>query len=371
MILNLNLLTEPHMTRLLSTIFCAIAVCILVQPIESSAQTIDVWSNSECSLRPSKELLLTKEAKSSKFDVPRLTFKISENFREDILIQSYNPMRYPLTENHIVGSPEELELWVNGVLLSELHSQNNTGIKNSFSYHKNAQSNRPCTSIISAMINALQTARDSVAFHKSGFSEGQLQSACSTAESPILIQAYLNVLKEVDHEMPGWTWVEYPPLPTKSPQGATTIEILGEEERLPQDEAGEEVEEVDEEDIPFMIVEDMPRFGPCISKTGPERDQCTQLEIIKYVTGNTKYPPIAKDAGIQGTVFVYFVVGKDGKVREGRVLRPVDPRLDAEALRVVTSLPDFEPGRQQGKPVSVQFTIPVKFVIRAEQKERP
>ena len=64
-----------------------------------------------------------------------------------------------------------------------------------------------------------------------------------------------------------------------------------------------------------MIVEDMPGFGPCKSKTGPERDQCTQLEIIKYVSSNTKYPPIAKDAGIQGTVFVYFVVGKDGKVR--------------------------------------------------------
>ena len=113
-----------------------------------------------------------------------------------------------------------------------------------------------------------------------------------------------------------------------------------------------------------MSVEDMPGFGPCKSKTGTERDQCTQLEIIKYVSSNTKYPPIAKDAGIQGTVFVYFVVGKDGKVREGRVLRPVDPRLDAEALRVVSSLPDFEPGRQQGKPVSVQYTIPVKFIIR-------
>ena len=125
-----------------------------------------------------------------------------------------------------------------------------------------------------------------------------------------------------------------------------------------------EEEEVVEEDIPFMIVEDMPGFGPCKSKTGPERDQCTQLEIIKYVSSNTKYPPIAKDAGIQGTVFVYFVVGKDGKVKDGRVLRPVDPRLDEEALRVVSSLPDFEPGRQQGKPVSVQYTIPVKFIIR-------
>ena len=62
-----------------------------------------------------------------------------------------------------------------------------------------------------------------------------------------------------------------------------------------------------------------------------------------YVRNNTKYPPIAKDAGIQGTVFVYFVVGKNGKVRDVKVLREVDPRLDKEAVRVVESLPTFEP----------------------------
>ena len=170
-----------------------------------------------------------------------------------------------------------------------------------------------------------------------------------------------------------------PPPPPPPPQQNTVIEIVDDEEEIEEELVIEDIEidedteieiveieeeEVVEEDIPFMIVEDMPGFGPCKSKTGQERDQCTQLEIIKYVSSNTKYPPIAKDAGIQGTVFVYFVVGKDGKVRDGRVLWPVDPRLDEEALRVVSSLPDFEPGRQQGKPVSVQYTIPVKFIIR-------
>ena len=82
------------------------------------------------------------------------------------------------------------------------------------------------------------------------------------------------------------------------------------------------------------------------------------------MSGNTKYPPIAKDAGIQGTVFVYFVVGKNGKVKDVKVLREVDPRLDKEAVRVVESLPQFEPGQQRGKAVSVQYTIPVKFIIR-------
>jgi protein TonB len=88
------------------------------------------------------------------------------------------------------------------------------------------------------------------------------------------------------------------------------------------------------------------------------------LEIIRYVSENTEYPPIAKDAGIQGTVYVFFVVGKDGKVKDAKVLREVDPRLDKEALRVVQSLPSFEPGQQRGKPVSVQYTIPVRFTIR-------
>ena len=96
---------------------------------------------------------------------------------------------------------------------------------------------------------------------------------------------------------------------------------------------------------------------------GDERHQCTQMEIIKYVSSNTKYPPIAKDAGIQER-FVYFVVGKDGKVRDVKVLHEVDPRLDKEAKRVVESLPKFEPGQQRGKSVSVQYTIPVKFIIR-------
>ena len=119
-----------------------------------------------------------------------------------------------------------------------------------------------------------------------------------------------------------------------------------------------------DEDTPFMIVENMPAIGPCLGLSGNERNQCTQMEIIKYVSSNTKYPPIAKDAGIQGTVFVYFVVVKNGKVRDVKVLREVDPRLDKEAVRVVESLPTFEPGQQRGKSVSVQYTIPVKFIIR-------
>lgn len=179
-----------------------------------------------------------------------------------------------------------------------------------------------------------------------------------------------------DEEIP--VNVVQPPPPPPPPQQTTVIEVVDDEEEIEEEleiedieldedteiEIIEEVEEEVEEDIPFMIVENMPAMGDCKSMRGDERHTCTQMEIIKYVSSNTKYPPIAKDAGIQGTVFVYFVVGKDGKVRDVRVLREVDPRLDKEAIRVVESLPDFEPGQQRGKAVSVQYTIPVKFIIR-------
>ena len=178
-----------------------------------------------------------------------------------------------------------------------------------------------------------------------------------------------------DEEIP--VNVVTPPPPPPPPQQTTVIEIVDDEEEIEEELEIEDIEldedtEIEiiedeedfEEDTPFMIVENMPAFGPCTDLRGDERHQCTQMEIIKYVSGNTKYPPIAKDAGIQGTVFVYFVVGKNGKVRDVKVLREVDPRLDKEAMRVVESLPTFEPGQQRGKSVSVQYTIPVKFIIR-------
>jgi len=179
-----------------------------------------------------------------------------------------------------------------------------------------------------------------------------------------------------DEEIP--VNIVQPPPPPPPPQQTTVIEIVDDEEEIEEEleiedieldedteiEIIEEVEEELEEDIPFMVVENMPALGDCKSMRGDERHTCTQMEIIRYVSSNTKYPPIAKDAGIQGTVFVYFVVGKDGKVRDVKVLREVDPRLDKEAVRVVESLPDFEPGEQRGKAVSVQYTIPVKFIIR-------
>ena len=153
-----------------------------------------------------------------------------------------------------------------------------------------------------------------------------------------------------------------PPPPPPPESVPTFIEIDG-EIVYERDEDGEDYSD---DDTPFMFVEKMPGFGKCIDMPdSEERHKCTQQEIIKYVSLNTSYPQTAKEAGIQGTVYVYFVVGKDGFVRDARVLRKVNDELDAEALRVVNSLPQFEPGTQRGKNVSVQYTIPIRYMIRS------
>jgi TonB family protein len=83
----------------------------------------------------------------------------------------------------------------------------------------------------------------------------------------------------------------------------------------------------------------------------------------KFLQNNIKYPLKAKDDGVQGTVFVRFVVEKDGVVDDVAVSKGVHPLLDAEAKRVVSVMPKWTPGKQKGKPVAVQYTLPVRFQI--------
>ena len=151
-----------------------------------------------------------------------------------------------------------------------------------------------------------------------------------------------------------------PPPPPPPPE---IIEIVENEEEIEEveiedtesDEDTEIIEEEETTDEVFMIVEDMPRFKGCSD------DACTQGEIMKYIARNTKYPAIAKENGITGRVFVSFVVDKSGSVTSVKVLRGVDKYLDAEALRVVKSMPKFSPGKQRGKPVKVQYNVPISY----------
>ncbi|MBN2484510.1 MAG: energy transducer TonB [Bacteroidales bacterium] len=111
-------------------------------------------------------------------------------------------------------------------------------------------------------------------------------------------------------------------------------------------------DEVAEEEV-FIIVEDMPSF-----KGGDLN------EFRNWVAKSLKYPEIAAENGIQGRVFVQFAVNAKGEVVDVVVVRGVDPALDAEAVRVIKSSPKWSPGKQRGRPVKVQFTFPVVFVLQ-------
>tara|TARA_B110000238_G_scaffold193350_1_gene229687 strand:- start:801 stop:1367 length:567 start_codon:yes stop_codon:yes gene_type:complete len=89
------------------------------------------------------------------------------------------------------------------------------------------------------------------------------------------------------------------------------------------------------------------------------------LGLMNFINKNTKYPAIAKEYNITGKVYVSFIVDKGGSVTNVKIVRGVDKNLDAEAIRVVSSLPKYKPGIQKGKPVRVQFTIPINFTLNS------
>jgi periplasmic protein TonB len=113
----------------------------------------------------------------------------------------------------------------------------------------------------------------------------------------------------------------------------------------------EEVIEVEEAKPIFTIVEEMPSFP------GGEG------ELAKFLGANIVYPQIAKESGIQGTVYVSFVVDSKGKVTDVKVLRGIGGGCDEEALRVVRMMPSWHPGKQNGQSVRVQFNMPIRFTL--------
>ena len=102
----------------------------------------------------------------------------------------------------------------------------------------------------------------------------------------------------------------------------------------------------------FQVVEDQPEFPG-----GMEA-------LMKHLSKEIKYPKEAQDKGTQGRVIVQFVVRKDGSITDAKVMKPVDPLLDAEALRVVSEMPNWTPGKQRGEAVNVRFTLPVMFRLQ-------
>ena len=109
-------------------------------------------------------------------------------------------------------------------------------------------------------------------------------------------------------------------------------------------------------DKTFDVVEQMPEFPG------------GQIAMLDFLSKNIRYPEEAHKAGIQGRVVATFVVEKDGSISNAKVMRSIDPLLDAEALRVINSMPNWIPGKQDGKPVAVKYTVPVSFKLDGPTK---
>jgi protein TonB len=114
-----------------------------------------------------------------------------------------------------------------------------------------------------------------------------------------------------------------------------------------------EEEEVEEEAIPFALVEEKPQF-----QGGDAND------FSKWVNSKLVYPEVAKENGVQGRVTLQFTVYTDGSVRDVKVLRGVDASLDKEAVRIVSMSPKWTPGKQRERPVKVTYTFPVLFKLQ-------
>lgn len=156
-----------------------------------------------------------------------------------------------------------------------------------------------------------------------------------------------------------------PPPPPPKPKVVEIIEIVEDDVEIEDEleiedtEADEETEveevEVEEEEsdevFAFAVIEDKPEF--------PGGD----AKLMAYLGNNTKFPQIAKENGIQGRVFVQFVIDKKGKVTDVQIARGVDPYLDKEALRVVKGMPSWKPGKQRGKAVKVSYIVPINFKL--------
>jgi TonB family protein len=142
----------------------------------------------------------------------------------------------------------------------------------------------------------------------------------------------------------GQSGADIPPPPSKSETGGQAVTVQSQKDTKPLGEGQEEQV--------FKVVDQMPEF------------EGGSNAMIKYLVENIKYPDDAKQKGISGRVFVQFVVSKTGEVKNVHLLRGVSPSLDNEALRVVSSMPDWKPGKDEnGQPVNVEYNLPINFSL--------
>lgn len=160
-----------------------------------------------------------------------------------------------------------------------------------------------------------------------------------------------------------------PPPPPEVPEVTTVIEVVADDKEdikevtfnAEIDESTKNIEitpvvveqeEEEEEQTIFTVVENDPEFPGGMDA------------LYKYLAQNIKYPQLARDNGITGRVYVTFVVERDGSIANPKVLKDIGGGCGAEAIRVVKSMPKWNPGKQRGKAVRVQFNLPVNFNLK-------
>ncbi|MEK9613511.1 MAG: energy transducer TonB [Flavobacteriaceae bacterium] len=189
----------------------------------------------------------------------------------------------------------------------------------------------------------------------------------------------LDVEDDDDEEIPITEQIKTPPPPPPPPPPAPeVIEVVEDEEEVEEtviestetneDEIIEveevEIEEVEEDiDVPFAVIEDVPIFPGCEKVKKSERRNCFQEKMNKHIRKNFRYPEIAQEMGIQGRVYVNFIIAKDGQITNIRMRGP-DKNLEKEAQRIISKLPSMTPGKQRGRPVRVPFSIPITFRLQ-------
>ncbi len=132
--------------------------------------------------------------------------------------------------------------------------------------------------------------------------------------------------------------------------GSVNVENGSNDVELPPATVENKVTEEDQ--APFIIVEQMPEFPGGMS------------EVNTFIRNNMRYPVLAQENGISGKVYIQFVIDKNGNVTKIKVVRGIGGGCDEEAVRVISKMPQWKPGKQGGKEVPVSYTIPVNFVLQ-------
>lgn len=122
----------------------------------------------------------------------------------------------------------------------------------------------------------------------------------------------------------------------------------------------------------FKVVEKMPIFSGCenIEGTNEEISKCSTGKMLEFVYKTLRYPALARENGIEGMVVVQYIIDKEGMVRDAKIVTDIGQGCGEAALDVVNQMPAWTPGMQRGKPVDVQYTLPIKFKLESDKKTK-